>query len=131
MTITVDTSIFVELILDQKKAKQFESLLPHRGRETPRRHDSFCTTCDRVDVSLRDKKLLDFVKNVENSAGLSVYETSVSDEISVALLSEKIGIDFDDAMQYYAAKKSGSTAIASFDRHFEGLDVTRKDPSKF
>jgi len=38
--------------------------------------------------------------------------------------------DFDDALQYYVAKKLGAKAIVSFDKHFDGLDVPRLEPKQ-
>jgi hypothetical protein len=69
-----------------------------------------------------------FLRNLEHSVGLSIYDTSLSDEMAVALISKKIGLDFDDALQYFVAKKLGVEAIASFDEHFDKLDVRRVEP---
>jgi predicted nucleic acid-binding protein len=38
-------------------------------------------------------------------------------------------LDFDDALQYYVAKRLGAEAIVSYDRHFDKLDVPRIEPS--
>jgi predicted nucleic acid-binding protein len=43
-------------------------------------------------------------------------------------LMKDLGRDFDDALQYYVAKKLGANAIISFDKHFDGLDVPRLEP---
>jgi predicted nucleic acid-binding protein len=51
--------------------------------------------------------------------------------MAAALLSEKMGLDFDDALQYYVAKKLGVDAIASFDEHFDQLDLRRIEPHDF
>ncbi|MGI0084843.1 MAG: type II toxin-antitoxin system VapC family toxin, partial [Nitrososphaerales archaeon] len=56
--------------------------------------------------------------------------SEVSDEISTAILSQKIGRDFDDALQYFVAMKIGAEAIVSFDRHFDNLDIPRLEPSE-
>lgn len=37
-------------------------------------------------------------------------------------------MDFDDALQYYAAKRLGVEAIVSYDKHFDKLDVPRTEP---
>lgn len=46
----------------------------------------------------------------------------------MARLAKRIGLDFDDAMQYYVASKLGADAIASYDSDFDGLDVPRVEP---
>jgi len=45
------------------------------------------------------------------------------------LMNEK-KLDFDDCLQYYVAKKLGAEAIVSFDKHFNGLDIPRKEPEE-
>ncbi|MHB1709637.1 MAG: hypothetical protein ACYCT2_09210 [Thermoplasmataceae archaeon] len=37
---------------------------------------------------------------------------------------------FDDAMQYYVAKKLGAEAIVSFDHDFDNLDIRRLEPNQ-
>jgi predicted nucleic acid-binding protein len=81
-------------------------------------------------VLARGQRLLDFFRAIENSQGLSVYDSSTSDELSVAMLSEKIGKDFDDTLQYFVAEKIAAQGIVSFDRHFDGLNIPRLEPSQ-
>jgi predicted nucleic acid-binding protein len=85
-----------------------------------------------AEASLPDKVSLEtFLRNLEHSVGLYVYDTNLSEEMAAALLSEKMGLDFDDALQYYVAKKLGVDAIASFDEHFDQLDLRRIEPYQF
>lgn len=63
--------------------------------------------------------------------GLSVYETSLEDEMAVSMLMDKVKLDFDDALQYYLAKKLGVEAIVSYDRHFDKTDIKRREPSEY
>ncbi|MGQ9479613.1 MAG: hypothetical protein ACUVQ0_06360 [Thermoproteota archaeon] len=46
--------------------------------------------------------ILRFLRNIQNSLGLNVYETSIEDEVVVTMLIDKL--DFDDSLQYYIAK---------------------------
>jgi predicted nucleic acid-binding protein len=48
--------------------------------------------------------------------------------MAIALIAQKIGLDFDDALQYYVAKELGVDAIVSFDEHFDRLDIRRLEP---
>ncbi len=70
-----------------------------------------------------------FLRSVEQSAGLTVYDTWVSDEVAASILMKQIGKDFDDALQYYVATKLGASEIVSFDRDFDGLEIPRSEPS--
>lgn len=74
--------------------------------------------------------LLKFLRNLESSVGLTVFETGVADEMSAAMLTERESLDFDDALQYYVAKRLGVEAIVSYDKHFDKLDVPRTEPSQ-
>ncbi len=60
--------------------------------------------------------------------GLYVFDTTLADEVSAAILTGGIKLDFDDAIQYYAAKKLGAEAIVSFDHDFDDLDIPRLEP---
>jgi predicted nucleic acid-binding protein len=128
--ILLDTNIFLELLMDRDKAGDCEALLERVStgeREAVVSHFSL----HAVEAVIGEGDgLLDFLRNVENSLGLSVHDTDVSDEIAISLLSKTLGRDFDDSLQYYLAKKLGVDCIVSFDRHFDGLDVKRSEPSE-
>ena len=84
-----------------------------------------------IEAVLNDPDLnLKLLRNIENSLGLTLYDTSIEDEMSTAILMKEIGRDFDDTLQYYVAKKMGAEVIVSFDRHFDGLDIPRIEPAR-
>jgi predicted nucleic acid-binding protein len=126
--ILLDTNIFLELLLDQKRAAECENLLEliSKGRrEATVTHFSV----HAVEAVLGDaRSLAAFLRNLEHSLGLSIYETNLSEEMAAALISEKVGLDFDDTLQYYVAKKLGVDALVSFDEHFDKLDLRRVEP---
>ena len=126
--ILLDTNIFLELLLDQKRAGECEGLLElvSKGQaEATVTH----FTVHAVEAILRDAEgLATFLRNLEHSVGLTIYDTSLTEEMAAALMSQKIGLDFDDALQYYAAKKLGVDALVSFDEHFDKLDLRRVEP---
>ena len=76
----------------------------------------------------KSKDVARFLRNVDASVGLVVYDTTNSDEMAATILQENTKLDFDDALQYYVAKKLGLSAIVSFDGDFDGLDVKRIEP---
>jgi uncharacterized protein len=128
MTITVDTNIFVELLLGQERAQECKSLLDEieQGRiDAVLSHFSL----HAIEATIRSpRKLSEFLKNIEISRGLEIFDTSLSDEQSIAVLSSEIGLDFDDSVQFYIARRTGSSAIVSFDRHFDGQGIPRREP---
>lgn len=127
--ILIDTNIFLELLLGRKRASECGQLLDRiaRGeREAVVTH----FTVHAVEAVLRSgPPLTMFLRNLEHSLGLTLYDTDLSDEMAAGLLAEKLKRDFDDTLQYYAAKKLGAEAIVSFDEHFDGLDVPRLVPA--
>ncbi len=128
--ILIDTNVFLELFLDQRAADDCETLL---GKVAEGEQDAVVTkfTLHSVEAILNNSQLiLAFLRNIVNSTGLQVYDTSLDDEMAVAMLLSQMRLDFDDAIQYYAAKKLGADAIVSFDRHFDGLDLPRKEPKE-
>ena len=126
--ILLDTNIFLELLLDQKRATECEELLQLISKEkTEAAVTHFAVHA--VEAVIDDpKSLATFLGNLEHSAGLSIYDTNLSDEMAAALITQKIDLDFDDRLQYYVAKKLGVDALVSFDKHFDKVDIRRIEP---
>jgi predicted nucleic acid-binding protein len=126
--ILLDTNAFLELLVDQKRAAECESLLELVSKgEMEAAVTHFAVHA--VEATLVSGENLErFLRNLEHSMGLYIYDTNLSEEMAAALISEKISRDFDDTLQYYVAKKLGADAIVSFDEHFDGLDIRRVEP---
>ena len=126
----LDTNIFLELMMGQSRAADCEALLDavSKGRtEGVVTHFSV----HAVEAALGSgEPLLAFLRNLENSLALTVFQTGLADEISAAMLTKRKSVDFDDALQYYVAKRLGVEAIVSYDKHFDKLDVPRAEPSQ-
>jgi len=126
--ILLDTNIFLELLLDQKRATDCEELLQLISKgKTEAAVTHFAVHA--VEAVIGDpNSLATFLGNLEHSAGLSIYDTNLSDEMAAALITQKIDLDFDDTLQYYVAKKLGVDALVSFDKHFDKVDIRRIEP---
>ncbi len=127
--ILIDTNIYLELFLGRERADDCEKLL---NKISAGESEAVTTkfSVHAAEALLNETKLiLTFLRNIENSIGLEIYETSLDDEIAVSMTMNKLGLDFDDALQYYVAKKLGVEAIISYDKHFDGLDPPRKEPA--
>jgi predicted nucleic acid-binding protein len=128
--ITIDTSIFVEMILAQERADDCRLLFDFVAEgEIEAIVSHFAIHAIEV-MFPPEKQLSEFLEAIESSKGLKVYDTSLIDEKQVALLSKKTGLDFDDSIQLYVAKVTSSSTIVSFDRHFDNLDIPRSEPSQ-
>lgn len=129
--ILIDTNIFLELLLGQSKAEDCAKLL---NRVSKGEIEAVVTrfTIHAVEAVVNNGNLIsDFLRNIENSLGLSVYVTSISEETAISILMSKINRDFDDTLQYFVAKMLGAESIVSFDKHFDGLDIQRKEPKDY
>jgi len=124
----LDANIILELFLGREKAEECEELLNGVSKgEVEAAMTHFAVHA--IESIVNDEELiLRFLRNLEGSLGLYVYDTDISDEMAAAMLMKDLGRDFDDALQYYVAKKLGGNAIISFDEHSDGLDVPRLEP---
>lgn len=125
--ILVDTNVFLEYLLDRRRADECGKLLAELSRGGV---EGAVTrfSLHSIEAVYKSDLLATFLSNVDRSLGLDVQETSTVEEREVAELARKVRMDFDDALQYYVAKKLGAEAIVSFDRHFDGLDLPRAEP---
>lgn len=127
----IDTNIFLELFLGQRRAKGCEKFLEKVSKgELEAVVTRF--SIHAIEAILNDSEsILAFLRNILNSVGINVYETGTEDEIAASILMKKMKLDFDDALQYYVAKKLGVEAIISYDKHFEKVDIPRREPLDF
>ena len=128
--ILVDTNIFLEVLLGRTRADECANLLNGMSSgETQGVVTRF--SVHAIEAILSDKgeeELTAFLRGLDQTHGLTVHDTSTTDEVAVSLLKGKIGKDFDDSLQYYVAKKLGVQSIVSFDKDFDGLDIPRREP---
>jgi predicted nucleic acid-binding protein len=127
--ILIDTNIFLEVLLGRSKAEQCKTLLDMASEgkiESAVTHFSVHS----VEAIMRSKgsELTSFLRTLDQTTGLYVFDTTLSDEVSVSILSGSTKLDFDDAIQYFAAKALGASSIISFDKDFDGLDIPRLEP---
>ena len=127
----IDMNIFLELFLGQKRADECKRFLE---KTSTGELEAVITrfTVHAIEAILNDPKLiLTFLRNLQNSLGLNVYETSLEDEMAASMVMDKIKLDFDDSLQYYVAKKLGVDAIVSYDKHFDQVDIKRGEPANY
>ena len=124
----LDTNIFLELFLDQDKADDVERLLRTAPKE--RLYISEFSLYS-VGIILFRRKLFDvFVRFVEDliiTGGIKLLRLSVEDTKKLAEVSQRFGLDFDDAYQYAVAERYGLTVV-SFDSDFDRTEKGRKTP---
>ena len=70
-----------------------------------------------------------FLTSLTAYKGLQIYITTLSDEIRTVELATKHGLDMDNAIQYSTALGLRVDAIISFDKHFDNLEIPRREPA--
>lgn len=129
MRLLIDTNVFLEIILEQENAKQTKDLL-QRTRE----HELFITDYSLHSIGLllfRRKQhgaFKSFLGDLTIRAGITVISVSMSQMEAVIDVSQKFGLDFDDAYRYAAAEEQG-LILVSFDADFDRTTLGRKTPS--
>lgn len=132
----IDSNIFLELELDQKRAFECEKFLDKVRKSLIKA----TTTCFHVDSILlimenygkEPSELRTFLFSLLGYKGLKILSLSLLDRILATKYMKKLGLDLDDAIAYCVMKKLHINRIVSYDKHFDSLtDITRLEPSQF
>jgi len=67
------------------------------------------------------------VEDLIITGGIKLLRLSVEDTKKLAKVSQRFGLDFDDAYQYAVAERYGLTVV-SFDSDFDRTEKGRKTP---
>lgn len=127
----IDTNIFLEYLLNQRHADEVEAFLIHiQSANVPTVCSHFAIHAIEAILSGANKydAIGQFLKNMERNPSISIYATSITEEMEISRMAQEKKLDFDDALQYYVAKKTGCYAIISFDTDFDHTDLMRKTP---
>lgn len=132
-TYLVDTNIFLEVMLSRSKREECKKLLAMlrdgkaKGIVTDFTVHSIMVLMDRFK---KLEELKTFLLSLMAHKGLYVYTTPVADEVNAVESAEESKLDVDDAIQYGTALSVNADAIVSFDKHFDNLEVQRKEPAQ-
>ena len=130
MRVLIDTSILLEVILEQEKANEARDLLSKTEE-----HDFFLTvfSVHSIGILLFRRTQHDvfrvFLEDTLSKAGTALVRLSVDEMHTVSEAAQRFRLDFDDAYQYVAAEKHGLT-IVSFDADFDRTPRGRKTPAQ-
>lgn len=129
MKLLVDTNIFLEIILDQKRTEEAKAFLAN-----PDAHELFMSdyALHSVGVLLFRRKQHEvfsrFVKDMLFNAGVTVKALAAEDMEAVVQAARRFELDFDDAYQYAAAEKY-DLVLVSFDGDFDRTERGRRTPA--
>ncbi|HED04263.1 MAG TPA: PIN domain-containing protein [Candidatus Fraserbacteria bacterium] len=130
MRLLLDTTIFLEVILEQEKAQLVQDLLS--GTEE---HEFFLSdyALHSIGLLLFRRKQHDtfrrFLADMILNAVVELISLSGQEMESVVEVAERFNLDFDDAYQYVIAEHYG-LKIVSFDRDFDRTAKGRVTPDQ-
>ncbi|MEM0348864.1 MAG: PIN domain-containing protein [Candidatus Caldarchaeum sp.] len=124
----IDANILLEVLYKREKWQQAASFLERvkKGEETAY---ILHFTLHGISAILGKPELVSkLIAEVSSWRGLQVIATSLDEELAAAEKAVNMGLDFDDGLQYYAAKKRGLTII-SYDEDFDKTDIKKIEPN--
>jgi len=125
----VDTNIFLELFLEQKRAKEVKNFFLKIPTSKILVSDFSIYSIGIILFRFRKFQIFnEWIKEIINS-GIQIVRLNSEDMKIVVKNAKKYALDFDDAYQYSVAQKY-NLQIISFDKDFDKTDIKRKEPSK-
>jgi len=127
----VDTNIFLEVLLSKARKEECKKFLrslmdgKESGIVTDFTIHSIIVIMDGLN---RLGELKTFLLSLRAYKGLHTYATTITDEVKATEIVTERGLDTDDAIQYSSAHSANAGAVASFDKHFDGLKIPRMEP---
>jgi len=126
----LDTSVILELLLDQEKADEVEQFL--RNTQPEDLHLSEFTLYSLGIALLRRNMHDTFLRSVDDllvTGGIRLVRIGPGDMQNIVHAARRFDLDFDDAYQYAVAEKHSLT-IVSFDNDFDRTEQGRKSPAE-
>ena len=126
----IDTNVWLELLLDQEKAKEVRNLFQQTDSSLMAISEFSLYSIGIILIRLNKNDLfLDFLNDTIEESGLEVVRLGLSDLKEAVAATKKFNLDFDDAYQYVAGSKHDYMLI-SFDTDFDHTDRGRKTPGE-
>lgn len=129
----IDTNIFLEVLLSRPKrggCKLFLGYLRDGVRVGSVTDFSIHSIIVVMDGLGKRDGLKTFLRSLTAYRGLSIHSTSLADEMRAIDLAVETGLDMDDSLQYASALSMDAECIVSFDKHFDGLKIQRREPAR-
>ena len=128
MRLLLDTNIFLEVILEQERAGEAQSLL-----SAIEEHEFFLSDYSLHSIGLllfrrrQHEVFRQFLIDMFLEAGVAIIALSAWEMDGVIQVAKRFSLDFDDAYQYAVAERYGLTII-SFDSDFDRTERSRRTP---
>ncbi len=119
----IDTNIFLELLLSQQKKEIAGDIFSRLEKgEIEAVISGFSLHSIEFILSIKKKNdvLKEFLQALHDFPNISIYHTTLEEDLDIIGIMGQTRLDFDDANQYYIAKKF-EAEIITFDNHFKAV----------
>ena len=129
MKYLIDTNVFLEGLLGQKRVKEVEKLFQTISLAQMAITDFSLHSIGVILFRLKKAEL--FISFLEDmiTEGMTVFSLNINDLKRLGKFCQKFTLDFDDAYQYAVAEKY-NLQIISFDKDFDRTEKGRKEPAQ-
>ncbi len=126
----VDTNVWLELLLEQKRAEEARQFLLNVEASLLAITEFSLYSIGVILTRLKkDEAFNDFLTDTIEDSGVVRIRLDTGDLKQVLITLRQFQMDFDDAYQYVAAAKHGYTLV-SFDSDFDRTERGRKTPAE-
>lgn len=126
----IDTNVWLELLLEQERANEVGQFLQWVDSYQLSMTEFSLYSIGIITTRLKKEAVFEsFISDILEDTGVKRVCLSSSDLRNVIFASKMFHLDFDDALQYVAAKRD-RLLLVSFDADFDKTDIVRKTPSK-
>jgi len=130
----IDANIYLEFLLKQENAEKAKSFITAISNKSEGKAfvsnfnlDSIIIILCRNKISI--KVMEDFIFEVVNSRGISIYEMTMQDRLKAMNLMKQYNLDYEDSLTLQAAIVTSSKEIVSYDKHFDNIkEIERIEP---
>ncbi|MFQ5531806.1 MAG: type II toxin-antitoxin system VapC family toxin [Candidatus Nanoarchaeia archaeon] len=131
--IFVDANIFLEVVLDDKKASScinfFEKI---KNKEIKAKTSDYLIYACLLQIQHKTKSTKNmekFILFIHSLKGLEIIRPSLKDMYDAIKISNKHSLDFDDGLVVSAMINNDIKTLISFDKHFDKVSIIeRKEP---
>jgi len=125
----IDANVVLEVLYKRDKWKECYVFLNKVKKGNVRTYILHFTLHGISAILGKPKLVSKFLSEILTWRGLAIVNLTVEEELIASELASRVGLDFDDGLQYYCAKKLG-LIIVSFDKDFDKTDVKRVEPKE-
>ena len=125
----LDANVILEVLYKRRKWRESYKLLNRVKKGEITAFILHFTVHGIIAILGKPEVVSKFLSEITSWRGLRIIDLPVEEEIIASKLAEKTGLDIDDRLQYYYAKKN-RLAIISYDKDFDKVDIKRIEPKQ-